>query len=160
MTDMRLSGIHSPSLRIDIGAALFLAALIVSAVVVPQLRLLHFFQALIYVAVIILAHRNSSWGYGAGFAIGIVWNSLNLFITHLMLVGAVAFWNSLRHGHIEQLVPMMVTLGGIGHFILIFATLSAAVSNNAEPKKWWKFVGGAALAVAYFILIVSFTHPH
>ena len=160
MSDTRLNGICSTSLWIDIGAAAFLVALIVSAVVVPELRLLHFFQALIYIAVMILAHRNSSWGYGAGFAIGIAWNALNLFITHLMLVGAVAFWDSLRHGHVEQLVPMMVTLGGIGHFILIVATLSAAISHNAEPKRWWKFVGGGAVAVAYFILIISFTHPH
>jgi hypothetical protein len=44
---------------IPIGAALFIVALIVSALVVPQLRLLHCLQALIYVAVVILARRNS-----------------------------------------------------------------------------------------------------
>jgi hypothetical protein len=131
MNDTRLNGLHSTPLWIDIGAATFLVALIVSAVVVPGLRFLHIFQALIYIAVIILAHRNSSWGYGAGFAIGIVWNALNLFITHLMLAGAIAFWSSLRHGHVEQLVPMMVALGGIGHFILIVATLAAAISRRS-----------------------------
>lgn len=160
MNDTEPNGIRSPLFWIDIGAAVFLVALVVSAVVVPELRLLHFFQALIYVAVIILAHRNSSWGCGAGFAIAIAWNALSLFITHLMLTGAVAFWHSMRHGHVEQLVPMMVTLGGIGHFILIVATLSAVIGHKTEPKRWWKFAGGGAGAVAYLILIVSFTCPH
>src|SRR4030095_1403968 len=115
--------------------------------------------ALIYVAVIVLARRNSAWGFGAGFAIAIVWNGLSLFVTHLMQAGAVAFWSWLRTGHVE-LVPMMVALGRIGHFILIFAALLALLRHNAETGKWWKFVGGGVLAVAYFVLIVAFTRPH
>src|SRR5215831_6177448 len=87
---------------IPIGAAVFIAALTVSAIVVPELRLLHLMQALIYVAVIVLARRNSAWGFGAGFAIAIVWNGLSLFVTRLMQAGAVAFWSSLRAGHVEQ----------------------------------------------------------
>ncbi len=145
---------------IDVGASLFLVALAVSALVVPELRLLHLLQALIYVAVIILAHRNSAWGFGAGFAIGIVWNSLSLFVTHLMQVGAVAFWTSVHTGHIEQLVPMMVALGGIGHFILIIASLTALLRQSTKTREWWKFVGGGALAIAYFALIVAFARPH
>jgi len=160
MNNSRPNGAQSALLWIDIGVAFFLVALTVSAVIVPELRLLHFFQAWIYVAVVVLARRNNSWGFGAGFAIGMVWNALNLFVTHLMLTGAVAFWSLLRHGHTEQLVPMMVTLGGIGHFILIVASLVAVVRRGSEPNKWWKFVGGGAAAIAYFALIISFSQPH
>src|SRR5215475_5267574 len=155
----RLKGFYSTQVWTYLGAALFLVALLVSAIVVPELRLLHLMQALIYVAVIVLARRNSAWGFGAGFAIAIVWNGLSLFVTRLMQAGAVAFWSSLRAGHVEQLVPMMVALGGIGHFILIFATLLALLRHNAETGKWWKFVGGGVLAVAYFVLIVAFAQP-
>jgi hypothetical protein len=160
MKDRRPDGFHSAQVWIYIGATLFLVALLVSAIVVPELRLLHSFQALIYVAVIVLARRNSAWGYGAGFAIAVVWNGMSLFITHLMQAGAVAFWSSLRTWHVEQLVPMMVTLGGAGHFILIFASIMALLRQNADATKWWKFAGGGALAVAYFALIVSFARPH
>jgi hypothetical protein len=45
----------STHLWISIGAGLFLVALTGSALVVPELRLLHLLQALIYVAVVILA---------------------------------------------------------------------------------------------------------
>jgi hypothetical protein len=135
-------------------------ALLVSAIVIPELRLLHSFQALIYIAVIVLARRNSPWGYGAGFAIAIVWDGMNLFVTHLIQAGAVAVWLSLRTGHVQQLVPMMVTLGGIGHCILIAAALFALVRHNSETGKWWKFAGGGFLSIAYFALIVAFARPH
>lgn len=150
----------STRLWIDVGAALFLVALIVSAVVVPELRPLHIFQGLIYVAVVILAHRDSAWGFGAGFAIAIVWNSFSLFVTHLMQAGAVAIWASLRTGHMGELPPMMVTLGGIGHFILIIACFAACLRLSAENKKWLKFAGGGVLAIGYFALIVAFARPH
>jgi len=144
---------------IYIGAAIFLVALVVSAILVPELRLLHFFQALIYVAVIVLARRNSAWGFGAGFTIGIVWNGFGLFVTHLIQVGAVTFWYWLRTGRVEQFVPMTVTFGAAGHFILIVASLWAILSQKTENRKWWKFAGGGAIAVAYFALIVAFARP-
>jgi hypothetical protein len=49
-----------------VGVGLFILALTLSAVFVPQLRLLHLFQAVIYVVVIILTRQNSAWGFGAG----------------------------------------------------------------------------------------------
>ena len=66
--------------------------------VVPELRLLHLLQALIYVVVVILARRNSMWGIGAGITIAVFWNGLNFFVTHNMLRGAVAFGSFLQTG--------------------------------------------------------------
>ena len=145
---------------IYLGAAIFLVALLLSAIAVPELRLLHFLQALIYVAVIVLARRNSAWGFGAGFAIAVIWNAMGLFVTHLIQAGAADFWLWLRGGHVAEFVPMMVTLGGLGHFILIFGALLAVVRGNSERRKWWKFAGGGAAAIAYFALIVAFSQPH
>jgi hypothetical protein len=143
---------------ISIGSALFLIALTVSALVVPQLRLLHFLQAFIYVAVVVLAGRNSVWGYGVGVTIAVAWNSLNLFVTHLMQAGAIAFWSLLRTGQVRRLDTMMVTLGGIGHFILIAACLTAFIHQTGN-RRWWAFAGGGALALAYFALIIIVVRP-
>jgi hypothetical protein len=144
---------------IPIGAALFLVALAISALVVPQLRILHLLQALIYIAIVVLARRNSVLGLGAGVTIGVVWNSLNLFVTHLMQAGVVAFWFFVRTGEVRRLDTMMVTLGGIGHFILIIACLTALFHQPANKKKWWKFAAGGALTLAYFALIVAVARP-
>jgi hypothetical protein len=151
--------ISATRLWIPIGAALFTVALIVSALVIPQLRLLHLLQALIYVAIVILARRNSMWGVGAGLTIAVVWNSLNLFVTHNMQRGAVAFWSLLLTGHMQELVPMMVMLGGIGHFVLISACLAALFDRRIKDKKPWKMVVGGVVALAYFALIIIVARP-
>ena len=156
----RRPGSRAALFWIYVGAALFLVALLGSAIVVPELRLLHSFQALIYVAVIVLARRNSPWGYGAGFAIAIVWNAMSLLVSRLIQTGAVAIWSWLRTGQIQQVAPMMVTLGGTGHFILIVAALVAVASQSTDERKWWKFAGGGALSIAYFALLVAFSRPH
>jgi hypothetical protein len=65
----------SPSLRwplaaIEVGAGLFIAVLALSTLVEPAVWLLHTVQALIiYGGVILLARRDSPWGFGAGFTI-------------------------------------------------------------------------------------------
>ena len=143
-----------------IGAALFLVALLGSAIAIPGLRILHVLQALIYIAVIVLARRNSAWGYGAGFAIAIVWNGMNFFLTRAMQADAVSLWSSLQSGQVPQLVPMSVLLGAAAHFILIAAALFALTRHNTEARKWLKFAGGGVLSIAYFALIVAFARPH
>lgn len=152
------SGSAATRVWIPVGAALFIIALVGSALVVPQLRRLHFLQALIYVAVVALARRNSVWGFGAGTAVAIFWNGLELFVTHLMQAGAVVFWSFLRTGQVQRLDTMMVTLGGIGHFILIIACLLALQDANTK-QKWLKFAGGGAIALGYFALIVFIALP-
>jgi hypothetical protein len=93
-SDMRQNPVGSPRwtrVSISIGVGLFILALALSAVIVPQLRLLHLFQALIYVAVIVLTRRNSPWGFGVGVIIPTAWNCLNLFVTHLFQKGQYSF---------------------------------------------------------------------
>src|ERR1700722_5334928 len=115
------NGSSSTRVWIPIGAGLFLVALAVSAGTAPQLRPLHFLQALIYIAVVILARRNNVFALGAGFTIAVAWNCLEIFGPHLMQAGAGMFWSFLHTGQVPHLVTMMVPIGGIGHFILFIA---------------------------------------
>jgi drug/metabolite transporter (DMT)-like permease len=142
-----------------IGAGLFLIALAGSALIIPELRLLHLLQAFIYVAIIVLARRNSPWGYGAGFAIALFWNAFSLFVTHLMQAGVGEFWSLIRTGQVKRPDTMMVLVGGIGHFILIAACLAAIFHRSTDKRRWWKFTGGGILALAYFVLIVAVARP-
>ena len=144
---------------IPIGAGLFLVALAISAVAVPELRPLHFLQALIYVAVVILARRNNVFALGAGFTIAVAWNCLEFFGPHLIQAGAVMFWSFLHTGQVQHLETMMVPIGGIGHFILIIACLTALFHQTTDTKKWWKFIAGGVLVLGYFALIVAIARP-
>ncbi len=149
--------IQSPwtDIWIPIGAGLFLLALAMSAIVVPQLRLLHSLQALIYVAVVIRVRRWSIWGFGAGVTIALAWNGLNLFVTHLTQAGAAAFWSFLHTGHVQRLDTMMVTVGTVAHFILIIACLNALLNQKPHGTEWWKLAGGGVIALAYMALIIA-----
>ena len=149
---------------IPIAAALFTVALIVSAVVIPELRLLHALQAIIYVAIVILARSNSMWAIGAGLAIAVVWNGHSLFVSHSMQRGMTVLWSLLQTGHIRELgptpiVPMMVLLGGIAHFVLIGACLAVLFDRRIDDKKPWKMVAGGVSVLAYFALIIIVSDP-
>lgn len=141
------------------GAALFVAALIGSAWVVPQLRLLHSLQALIYLAVVILARHNSALGFGAGVSVAVVCNGLNLFVTHLIQAGALAFWAFLETGPLRRLDTILVPLGGLGHFILIISCLAALFQQPTGKKKWLAFLTGSVVALAYLVMIVAIAGP-
>jgi len=154
-----VNGPSATHVWIPIGAGLFLVALMVSALAVPQLRLLHLLQAFIYIAVVILARRNNVYALGAGFTIAVAWNCVEIFAAHLMQAGAVMFWSFLHTGQVQHLETMMVPLGGIGHFILIIACLAALFHQTSEDRKWWKFVGGGAWTLVYFFLIIAVARP-
>src|SRR3984885_11460727 len=154
------NGSSSTRVWVPIGAGLFLVALAVSAVAVPELRPLHFIQALIYVAVVILARRNNVFALGAVFTIAVASNCLELFGPHLMQAGAVMFWSFLHTGQVHHLETMMVPIGGIGHFILIIACLTSLFHQTTDAKKWWKFIAGGVLVLGYFALIVAIARPH
>ena len=140
---------------VALGAALFISALAISAAVVPELRLLHVCQALIYVAVVVFARSNSAWAFGAGVTVAVAWNSLELFVTHNMQRGIVLFWSMLRGGHARGIDTMAVALGGIGHFILIASCLILFFRGGTDGRKWARFAGGGVLVLAYFSAIVA-----
>lgn len=136
-----------------------MVALAVSAAVVPQLRVLHFLQALIYVAVILLARRNNAAGFGAGVVVPTLWNSLQLFVTHLMQAGARVFWSFLLTGHVRRPDTMMVALGGVAHFLLIVGCLAAFLQLQPGKREWGRFVVGGVATIVYFALIVFVALP-
>jgi hypothetical protein len=149
------------NVSISVGVAFFLLALIASAVIIPQLRLLHFFQALIYLAVIALTRRNrtSAWGFGVGVIIPVLWNALSLFITHLFQAGAGQLWSLLRSGRLTRPDTLMVFVGGVAHFLLIVACMAGFLQLRPAKKHWLQFFGGGLLAFAYFALIIATVAP-
>ena len=152
MKPVRGRGSQWTRVWIPLGAGLFIAALMGSAVVIPQLRLLHAFQALIYVAVVLLVRRDSALGFGAGITIAVAWNSLEWLGPHLIQAGAREFWTFLD--------TLMVFIGGIAHIILIVACLAAFRQLHPGKKEWWHFLTGGALVLAYFAVIVATLLPH
>lgn len=145
---------------IPVAVGLFILALTLSAVFVPPLRPLHLFQALIYVAVLVLTRRNSPWGFGAGVIVATAWNCLNLFVTRLFQAGALQFWSLVRTGHVSRPDTLMVMVGGMAHFLLIVACMAGFIQLRPRMKQWRQFFAGGFLALAYFALIIAVAAPH
>jgi hypothetical protein len=134
---------------IFLGVGLFLVALAISAFLVPQLRVLHALQSLIYVAVVVLARRNSPWGFGIGAIMAAAWNCLNLFVTHLMQTGMALLLSLIRTGHVDQPVTLMVAIGGIGHFLLLIACVIDFLELRPGIRQWGQFFAGGLLAACW-----------
>jgi len=142
-----------------LGAGLFIFALVVSAVFEPRIRVLHVLQALIYIAVIRLAMRNSAWGFGAGCIISAFWNYINLFVTTFIRAGAEQFLNLVQTGQLARPDLALGLVAAVGHFLLIGACVVAFLKTKPTAREWGQFVGGGVLAVAYFVAIIITTGP-
>jgi hypothetical protein len=141
------------------GAGLFIFALVLSAVFEPRIRVLHALQALIYVAVIVLTRRNSSWGFGAGCVIAAFWNYINLFVTTFIKAGVNQWIAFLQTGRIERPDLALSAFAAAGHFLLIAACLIGFLRTRPRARDWGQFVGGGVLAIAYLIAIIITTGP-
>jgi hypothetical protein len=147
-----------PLAAIQAGAALFIVALVLSVLFDPTVWVLHSLQALIYVAVIVLARRNSAWGFGAGFTVAVLWNSANLFATGFIAAGVDALWALLRTGHLARPVLLLILVGAGGHFLMILGCLLCFLRRKPKLRQWAEFCGGAALVFLALVLISPLRH--
>ena len=139
------------------GAGLGIVALFVSAVFDPTIRVLHFLQALPYIAVVVLARRDNAWVLGAACITATFWNYINLFVSDFIATGLRELSLLLTAGELRP--GQLAVVGATGHFLLIAGCLALFFRLRPRLKLWRQFLGGGVLAVAYFILIVITTGP-
>jgi hypothetical protein len=140
------------SVSIPAAAGFFTLALFIAALFQPSLRLLHAFQALIYVSVVFLARRNSAWGFGAGCIIAAFWN-------YIFIRGAaVDIWAFLTGRVIRPDVALQLA-ATVAHFLLIIACTEGFLLSRPGAKQWTKFLGGGVIAVGYLVLLMITMRP-
>ncbi len=141
-------------------SALFILVLALSAFYDPSIRLLHFFQALIYVAVMILSRRQSAWGYGAGCIIAAFWNWTNLVHTTFIKAGLRELSRLIQTGNFKRPDLLIAVFAATAHLVLIGSCVSGyfRISSRAsrESVKFWT---GGLLAVGYFAGIIILFGP-
>ena len=134
---------------VQAGAGLFIVALFVSAAFDPTIRVLHFLQALIYVAVIVLARRDNAWGLGAGCIIAAFWNYMNLFVSDFIATGLRELSLLLTAGELRP--GQIAVVAATGHFLLIAGCLALFLRLRPGLKRWGQFFAGGVLAVGYLV---------
>lgn len=140
----------------------FIGILVLAAVFDPTIRWLHFFQSLIYVAVIVLVRNENAWGYGAGCIIAAFWNWTNFVHTQFIESGWGELARLLRTGRLSRPDLLIAVFAALAHFILIVACIAGysriSHKNARDPVR---FVAGGAVAVAAFaMMIVLFGHQY
>jgi hypothetical protein len=138
----------------------FILILAVSAYWEPDIRLLHFFQAFIYVAVIGLSLQHNRWGYFIGISIAAFWNAANIFATTFLRAGLSQLGELLTTGHVSRPDLFIAVPAALTHFLLILCCLWAYARFD---KKQWSdipvFLTSAVVSIGYFAAIIALLQP-
>jgi hypothetical protein len=156
-----------------VGGCLFIAVLWLSAYLEPDIRWLHFFQAWMYIAAIVLSLRHNRWGYFIGFSAAALWDYINLFVTTFLKSGLHWMSVSITSGQWQRLDQMVAVPGWLGNFLVIVGAIWAYARL---PEKRWSDAGrvassiivttgffAAAMAICqprYLPLFKAMFHPH
>jgi len=133
-----------PQWLIVIGSCLFIFVLFLSAYLEPDIRWLHFFQAWMYIAAVILSLRRSRWGYFIGISAAGLWDYINLFVTTFFVSGLHWLFTSIGTGQLQRIDQIVAVPGWIGNFLVI----SGSVWGYAQLRE--KRLGDLArLAIAF-----------
>jgi hypothetical protein len=115
------------------GSAFFVFALTVSAVFVPDLRLLHSFQALIYIIVVLLSRRKNPYGYGAGFFFAVFWD-------YIFLKGAwPQVWQLIKGAVFTPDIAFQFA-AAIANLFIIVACIAGVKKQSPRPGRWRVFL--------------------
>jgi hypothetical protein len=142
------------------GAAGFIAILGLAAALDPTIRLLHLFQALMYVAVIVLIARGSRWGLFLGFSIAAFWNYTTIFVNSFFRNGVDALSASFDQGRIVQPDKIIAVFAVLFHCAMIAGCLAAYL--RLSHKSWGDFAAWLATLIGqgcYFAAIVALFQP-
>jgi hypothetical protein len=93
---------NAPEWLIAFGGTVFILALAVSAFWEADIRWLHFFQALMYVATLALAYHRSRWGYFIGISAAGLWVYANIFVTTFFRNGLQQVSQWMQSGHLAR----------------------------------------------------------
>ena len=129
ITQKRLGG---PEWLILSGAGFFILVLGISAWWQADIRWLHFFQAWMYIAAIVLALRKNAWGYWIGFSAAGLWDYSNLVATTFFFNGLQQLSQWIQTGQLRRPDLLIAVPAWFANF---FVVIGAVWGYARLPKK-------------------------
>ena len=158
--EIRGRSIGAPEFLILIGGMGFLLVLAISAYFEPDIRLLHFFQAWMYVAAIILAFRHSRWGYFIGISTAGFWNYANLFATSFFFNGLEQLAAWARSGHLSRPDLFLSVPAWFSNLMIICGCVwGYRRLSEKRLRDIWNLMGAFILCTGFFALIIALCQP-
>jgi hypothetical protein len=142
------------------GGCGFIAVLGISALFEADIRWLHFFQAWMYVAAIILGFRRSRWGYFIGISAAGLWDYANIFATTFFFDGLQQLSLWIHTGHLERpdlLIAVPAWFSNLAVIVGCIWTYSRMREKGLSDA--WRFVVTFALTTGFFALDMLLFQP-
>ena len=150
----------APQSLIVVGACVFMLMLFVSAWWEPDIRWLHFCQAWMYVATIVLGLRGNSWGYFIGFAAAGLWVYANLFATTFFFNGLQQLSQWIHTGHLQRADLLIAVPAWFSNLLVV---IGCAWGYFRAPTKSLRdsarFLVAFALTTGFFALDMALFQP-
>jgi hypothetical protein len=121
-----------------------------------DVRGLHIFQSLIYVAVIVLSLKHNKWGYGIGISIAAAWNYVNARNGFVFDAGFREWASFLRTGRITNPVWWVAPVAWFDHVALIICLVWAYLRLPAKRISDLAILFGSfVITIGYFLIIIA-----
>jgi len=152
--------LKAPEWLILIGACVFIFILAVSAFWEADIRWLHFFQAWMYVATIVLGFRGTRWGYFIGISTAGLWDYANIVATTFFFNGVQQLSQWI---HTERLERPDLLIAVPAWFSNLFVIIGCLWAYSRLPRKTIGDVGRLvltfALTTGFFALDMALFQP-
>jgi len=151
----------APEWLILIGGCFFILILGISALWEAGIRWLHFFQAWMYIATMVLGFRRSRWGHFIGISAAGLWDYANIFATTFFFNGLQQLSQWTHTGHLNR--PDLV-IAVPAWFSNLFLVIGCVWAYSRLPTKSLgdagRFVVTFALTTGFFALAMALFQPH
>jgi hypothetical protein len=149
-----------PEWLILFGCCLFILVLALSAYWEADIRWLHFFQAWMYLATIVLALRRDRWGYSIGIGAAGFWCYVNIFVTTFFINGLQELWHWIHSGRLHRADLLIAVPAWFSNLLVVLGCLWA---YSRLPGKSIRDVGrwlaAVILSAGFFALDMALFQP-
>jgi hypothetical protein len=145
---------------IALSCAGFVFILAIAAFWDHSIIVLHAFQAMQYLVIVILGARRNRWGYFAAIAVGSLWNYVALFVNSFVESGWRALTVTIETGTITRPDQIIAVVAFAFHLALIVAAVLGYLRlSNRTASDAARLAISFTGAVGYFAIIVALFQP-
>ena len=150
----------APEWLILLGGCLFILVLGLSALWEADIRWLHFFQAWMYVATIVLILRGNRWGYFIGLSAAGLWDYASVFATSFFFNGFEQLWQWIHTGRLARPDLLIAVPAWFSNLFVVIGCLWAyARLPRKSPRDVGRFLLAFVLTTGFFALDMALFQP-
>jgi hypothetical protein len=152
--------VGGPEILILVGCSSFIFILWLSAYFERDIRWLHFFQAWMYLATIVLSLRRNRWGYFIGLSAAGLWDYSNLFVTTFFRNGLHWLHEGIltqQFKHVDQIIAVPAWSGNL--LVVLGCLWAYSRLPEKRPLDLARFLSAFALTTGFFWACIALFQP-